>query len=69
VTFGLPVSFAADEGRARKERYAEASRVMMAAIAQLRDQATGPAANRVAWQDVRAVGGAGLEAQGPTQNS
>jgi 1-acyl-sn-glycerol-3-phosphate acyltransferase len=69
VTFGLPVSVVGDEGRGRKERYAEASRVMMAAIAQLRDQATGAAANRVPWQDVRAVGGAGLKAQSPTPNS
>jgi 1-acyl-sn-glycerol-3-phosphate acyltransferase len=69
VRFGPPLSFAGDEGRARKERYAEASRVMMAAIAQLRDQATGVAANRVPWRALEAVRGAGHQAQGPTQNS
>jgi 1-acyl-sn-glycerol-3-phosphate acyltransferase len=69
VTFGSPLSFAGEAGTARKARYAEASRVMMAAIAEVRDQATGPAPDRVPWQHVRAVGGAGLGAQSPTQNS
>jgi 1-acyl-sn-glycerol-3-phosphate acyltransferase len=69
VTFGPPLSFADHGGKARKERYTEASRVMMAAIAALRDQASGVAPDRVPWQHVRAVGGAGLAAQSPTQNS
>jgi 1-acyl-sn-glycerol-3-phosphate acyltransferase len=68
VAFGPPLTFGDPEGRARKERYAEASRVMMAAIAELRDQVTGAAADRVPWQHVRAVGGAGLGAQSPTKN-
>jgi len=70
VTFGPPLSFAGDGTRARKERYAEASRVMMAAIAELRDQSTGASGDRVPWQHVRAVGGAGRSgAQSSTKNS
>jgi 1-acyl-sn-glycerol-3-phosphate acyltransferase len=69
VTFGRPLDLSPDDGRSRKERYAEASRAMMAAIAQLRNEASGPSANRVPWQHGRAVRGAGLEAQSPTQNS
>ena len=69
VTFGPPLSFVGDGTRARKERYAEASRVMRAAIAALRDQGTGASAERVPWQHVRAVGGAGLGAQSPPENS
>ena len=69
VTFGPPLRFCRRGGKARKERYAEASRVMMAAIAELRDQVTGAPPDRVPWQHVRAVGGAGLAAQSPTQNS
>jgi 1-acyl-sn-glycerol-3-phosphate acyltransferase len=69
VTFGLPLTFSAAGQGTRKERYAEASRVMMSAIAALRDQGTGPATDRVPWQHVRAAAGAGLEAQGPTKNS
>jgi 1-acyl-sn-glycerol-3-phosphate acyltransferase len=68
VAFGPPLRFADEGGRARKERYAEASRVMMAAIAELRDRPTGAPQDRVPWQDVRAVGGAGLGAQSPSQN-
>jgi 1-acyl-sn-glycerol-3-phosphate acyltransferase len=68
VTFGAPLRFAGEEGRSRKERYAEASRVMMAAIAQLRNQAADASTDRVPWQHVRAVGGAGLGAQSPTEN-
>ena len=69
VTFGSPLTFSDAGGGTRKERYAEASRVMMSAIAALRDQGTGAPTDRVPWQHVRAVGGAGLEAQGPTKNS
>jgi len=69
VTFGPPVRFSDEGGKARKERYAEASRVMMAAIADLRDQVTGATPDRVPWQHVRAMGGAGLGAQSPPQNS
>jgi 1-acyl-sn-glycerol-3-phosphate acyltransferase len=69
IAFGPPLRFARDGGTARKERYAEASRVMMAAIAALRDQTPGPVPDRVPWQHVRAVGGAGLGAQSPTKNS
>jgi 1-acyl-sn-glycerol-3-phosphate acyltransferase len=69
VTFGPPLTFSGAAEGTRKERYAEASRVMMSAIAALRDRGTGPAADRVPWQHVRAAAGAGLEAQGPTKNS
>ena len=69
VTFGPPLSFAGNGERARKDRYAEASRVMMAAIGELRDRTAGATPDRVPWQDVRAVGGAGLGAQSPSQNS
>jgi 1-acyl-sn-glycerol-3-phosphate acyltransferase len=69
VTFGPPLSVAGDAGPSRKERYAEASRVMMAAIAGLRDRGSGPPPDRVPWRDVQAVGGAGRGAQSPTKNS
>jgi 1-acyl-sn-glycerol-3-phosphate acyltransferase len=68
VTFGPPLTFSEDRSRARKERYAGASRAMMAAIAELRDRAAGATPSQVPWQDVRAVGGAGVTAQSPTQN-
>jgi 1-acyl-sn-glycerol-3-phosphate acyltransferase len=70
VTFGRPLPVeAAAVGGARKDRYAAVSRAMMAALAELREQVLGTArAGRVPWQDERAVGGAGVTAQGPCQN-
>jgi 1-acyl-sn-glycerol-3-phosphate acyltransferase len=39
VRFGRPMQFKPDESRGRKEQYAAASRAMMAAIANLKDEA------------------------------
>lgn len=39
VRFGRPMQFKRDESRGRKEQYAAASRAMMAAIANLKDEA------------------------------
>jgi 1-acyl-sn-glycerol-3-phosphate acyltransferase len=70
VTFGRPLSLEGVGGGARRDRYAEVSRAMMAAVAELRDQVLGTASpGRVPWQDVRAVGGAGVTAQSPSQNT
>jgi 1-acyl-sn-glycerol-3-phosphate acyltransferase len=70
VTFGRPLSLEAVGAGARRDRYAEVSRAMMAAVAALRDQVLGtPPPGRVPWQDVRAVGGAGVTAQSPSQNT
>jgi len=69
VTFGPPVVLDHSESLARKERYAEATRTMMAAIARLRDQVIGTAsADRVPLQNIQAMGGAGATAQSPSQN-
>jgi 1-acyl-sn-glycerol-3-phosphate acyltransferase len=70
VTFGPPLHLGRGAIGPRRERYTEASRAMMAAVAQLRDQVIGTAgAGRVPWQDVQAVGGAGVAAQSPPQNT
>jgi 1-acyl-sn-glycerol-3-phosphate acyltransferase len=70
VTFGPPLVFEARETVARRERYAEASQAMMAAIARLRDQVSGAAASdRLPLQHVQATGGAGATAQSPTHTT
>ncbi|MGH7334404.1 MAG: lysophospholipid acyltransferase family protein [Candidatus Rokuibacteriota bacterium] len=70
VTFGPPLVLEGRETATRRERYAEATRAMMAAIAHLRDQVTGTAAaDRLPLQDVQAMGGAGATAQSPTHNT
>lgn len=69
VTFGAPIRFDEAQGGTRKERYEAASREMMVAIARLRDEAANGSPGRVPWQTERAVGGAGVTAQGPTQNT
>jgi len=70
VTFGPPIVFEARETPARRERYAEATQAMMAAIARLRDQVSGTAsADRLPLQHVQATGGAGAAAQSPTHNT
>lgn len=70
VTFGPPLVFEGREGAARKERYVEATRAMMTAIARLRDQVVGTAsADRLPLQHVQATGGAGTTAQSPTHTT
>lgn len=70
VTFGPPLAFEGRATSARRERYAEATEAMMAAIARLRDQVIGTApADRLPLQHVQATGGAGAAAQSPTHNT
>ena len=70
VTFGPPLVLEAPTTATRKERYAEATRAMMAAIAHLREQVIGTAsADRLPLQEVQTIGEAGAAAQGSRHNT
>jgi 1-acyl-sn-glycerol-3-phosphate acyltransferase len=70
VTFGAPLVFEAPVSATRKERYTEAARAMMSAIARLREQVIGTvSADRLPLQHVEATGGAGSAAQSPRHNT
>jgi 1-acyl-sn-glycerol-3-phosphate acyltransferase len=70
VTFGPPLRFETSPELGRKERAIAISHQMMAAIARLRDEMSGAdSPGRLPLRTLRAVGGAGVTAQSPTQNT